>query len=159
MAVHASANRAIAAGMSEPEDAIAAALAEAGLAERLVSSRVKQGIATLLFDATGLSAEESAGLERKARAAMIGVPGVIDARVAMTAEKAKRTIVAVASGKGGVGKSTLAANLAVALARMGRRVGLVDADIYGPSQPSLMGQQARPELNGEKIVPTPAHGV
>ncbi|HYD38187.1 MAG TPA: Mrp/NBP35 family ATP-binding protein, partial [Allosphingosinicella sp.] len=64
-----------------------------------------------------------------------------------------------ASGKGGVGKSTVAANLAVALARAGRRVGLVDADIYGPSLPRLMGNHDRPELAGKTIVPVDAWGV
>jgi ATP-binding protein involved in chromosome partitioning len=53
----------------------------------------------------------------------------------------------------------VAANLAVALGRMGKRVGLVDADIYGPSQPRIMGQSGRPELIDEQIVPVPAHGV
>jgi ATP-binding protein involved in chromosome partitioning len=76
----------------------------------------------------------------------------------MTAERAeaplRRRIVAVGSGKGGVGKSTLAANLAVALARMGRKVGLVDADIYGPSQPRLLGNEGmKPEAVDKKLVP------
>ncbi|GHE02764.1 sodium:proton antiporter [Defluviimonas sp. 20V17] len=69
-------------------------------------------------------------------------------------------ILVVASGKGGVGKSTVSANLAVALARQGRRVGLLDADIYGPSQPRMMGVSARPDSpDGETIVPLKAHGV
>jgi ATP-binding protein involved in chromosome partitioning len=69
-------------------------------------------------------------------------------------------IVAVASGKGGVGKSTVSANLAVALARQGRRVGLLDADIYGPSLPRMMGVSARPASpDGKVIEPLQAHGV
>ncbi|WP_343082243.1 Mrp/NBP35 family ATP-binding protein [Ostreiculturibacter nitratireducens] len=69
-------------------------------------------------------------------------------------------IIAVASGKGGVGKSTLASNLAVALARQGRRVGLLDADIYGPSQPRMMGVSERPASpDGKTIIPLKAHGV
>jgi len=76
-----------------------------------------------------------------------GVPGVA-------------RIVAVASGKGGVGKSTVSANLAVALARQGRRVGLLDADIYGPSQPRMMGVTGRPASpDGKVIEPLTAHGV
>ena len=69
-------------------------------------------------------------------------------------------IVAVASGKGGVGKSTVAANLAVALAAEGRRVGLLDADIYGPSQPRMMGVTGRPASpDGKTILPMRNHGV
>ena len=69
-------------------------------------------------------------------------------------------IIAVASGKGGVGKSTVASNLAVALARSGRRVGLLDADIYGPSQPRMMGVSKRPASpDGKTIEPLHAHGV
>lgn len=69
-------------------------------------------------------------------------------------------IIAIASGKGGVGKSTLSSNLAVALARQGRRVGLLDADIYGPSQPRMMGVSKRPASPDGKIIePLHAHGV
>jgi ATP-binding protein involved in chromosome partitioning len=72
-----------------------------------------------------------------------------------------RFIVPVASGKGGVGKSTVAANLAVALAGMGLRVGLLDADVYGPSQPRMMGITGRPGSapDGKTIVPLKGHGV
>ena len=69
-------------------------------------------------------------------------------------------ILAIASGKGGVGKSTVSSNLAVALARAGRRVGLLDADIYGPSQPRMMGVSGRPESpDGKTMIPLHAHGV
>ena len=69
-------------------------------------------------------------------------------------------IIAVGSGKGGVGKSTVSSNLAVALARQGRRVGLLDADIYGPSQPQMMGINKRPASpDGKTIIPLQSHGV
>ncbi len=69
-------------------------------------------------------------------------------------------ILAIGSGKGGVGKSTVSSNLAVALAREGRRVGLLDADIYGPSQPRMMGVSKRPASpDGKTIIPLHAHGV
>ncbi|QHQ35287.1 iron-sulfur cluster carrier protein ApbC [Algicella marina] len=69
-------------------------------------------------------------------------------------------IVAIASGKGGVGKSTVSANLAVALAAEGRRVGLLDADVYGPSQPRMMGISGRPASpDGKTILPLRNHGV
>ncbi|MDB6175932.1 Mrp/NBP35 family ATP-binding protein [Paracoccus sp. Z330] len=71
-----------------------------------------------------------------------------------------RNIIAIGSGKGGVGKSTVTSNLAVALARAGRRVGLLDADIYGPSQPRMMGVSGRPASpDGQRIEPLRAHGV
>jgi ATP-binding protein involved in chromosome partitioning len=146
--------------MSDEPDVLKAALAALPELEgRLVMARVKEGTATVVVDATGLPAEERAQLERKVRAATIAIPGVSETRVAMTAEKRERTIVAIASGKGGVGKSTVSANLSVALARLGKRVGLVDADIYGPSQPRIMGQNGRPEMIDDQIVPLPAHGV
>ena len=69
-------------------------------------------------------------------------------------------ILAIGSGKGGVGKSTVSSNLAVALAKEGRRVGLLDADIYGPSQPRMMGVSQRPgSPDGKTIIPLKAHGV
>ena len=68
-------------------------------------------------------------------------------------------IIAVASGKGGVGKSTVSANVAVALAQTGANVGLMDADIYGPNVPMMMGASDPPGKEGEKIKPADAHGV
>ena len=68
-------------------------------------------------------------------------------------------VIAVSSGKGGVGKSTVTVNLAVALARRGKRVGLMDADIYGPDIPRMMGVNAPPPVDQEKIQPLEAHGV
>ena len=68
-------------------------------------------------------------------------------------------ILAVSSGKGGVGKSTVAVNLAVALAQRGLRVGLMDADIYGPNVPRMMGISGAPMVQDEKIIPHEAHGV
>ncbi len=69
------------------------------------------------------------------------------------------TFIAVASGKGGVGKSTVTVNLAVALARRGKRVGLVDADIYGFSVPDMMGIEGRPEVVDNVVYPVESHGV
>jgi len=70
-----------------------------------------------------------------------------------------KAIVAVASGKGGVGKSTVAVNLAVALAQQGHRVGLLDADIYGPSLPRMLGLSRKPEVRGDRMIPLQAWGL
>lgn len=73
--------------------------------------------------------------------------------------EAKVCFIGVASGKGGVGKSTVTVNLAVALARKGKRVGIIDADIYGFSVPDMMGIEDRPQMEGNKIIPVERHGV
>ncbi len=70
-----------------------------------------------------------------------------------------KNLVLFASGKGGVGKSTVAANVAAALADRGASVGLLDADIYGPSVPTMLGTDERPEISGEKLVPVRRHGL
>lgn len=119
------------------------------------------GLLAVVLDVSGLATEDRKPLEDKLRAGLLAEPGVSEVRIAMTAEKKSMTIVAVGSGKGGVGKSTLAANLAVALGRRGVKVGLVDADIYGPSQPRLMdSEDVKPEARGSKLAPVPnAYGV
>lgn len=126
---------------------------------RVSAPRLSGGTASLILDVTGLSSAERVELEAKVREALLEIPGISEARVALTADKRARQIIAVGSGKGGVGKSTLSANLAIALARAGRKVGLVDADIYGPSQPRLMGNSDKPEAVDKRLVPVEAHGL
>lgn len=119
------------------------------------------GTLAVVLDVGGMAAEDRAPLEDRLRTALLEQAGVTSVRIAMTAERKAMTIIAVGSGKGGVGKSTLSANLAVALQRRGVKVGLVDADIYGPSQPRLMDSEDRkPESQNGKLVPVPnAYGV
>jgi ATP-binding protein involved in chromosome partitioning len=139
--------------------------------------------------ATPQEAQALSGVRQQAEAMIAALPGVTSAQVMLTAHgPAARSpakspeapslkigrhptegpsrpagvdrILAIGSGKGGVGKSTVSANLAVALAREGRRVGLLDADIYGPSQPRMMGVNRRPASpDGKTILPLHAHGV
>jgi ATP-binding protein involved in chromosome partitioning len=127
--------------------------------ERIRSRKLVGGIATIIADATGLSQSESKQLEEELRIAATSLPGVSEARIAITASQAARTLIAIGSGKGGVGKSTVSANLAIALARAGKKVGLIDADVYGPSQPTLLGSHAKPEAEDEKLIPVEAHGI
>lgn len=68
-------------------------------------------------------------------------------------------IIAIGSGKGGVGKSTVSTNFAIALAKTGAKVGLMDADIYGPSQPEMLGVKKQPEVRGDFLMPLEAHGI
>ena len=120
-------------------------------------------------------------LRQAAEKAVFDLPGVASATVVLTAHRAKptpppapaakkgpakealpniRSLVAVASGKGGVGKSTTATNLALALSRLGLKVGILDADIYGPSQPRLMGLKGRPQSpDGKKLIPLENFGI
>lgn len=120
--------------------------------------RLRDGDLTLVLDV--------GGLDETARKTMIDAlhreaagHGVQSVRIAETAEKHAVTIIAVASGKGGVGKSTVSANLAIALRRIGVRAGLVDADIYGPSQPRLLASEGqRPEAEDKQLIPIPSAG-
>lgn len=124
---------------------------------RLQSLRLADGRAIVMLDAAGLDPSGRERLEAEVKAALGGQPGVVEVMVALVADKVRRQIVAIGSGKGGVGKSTVATNLAVALAKMGRKVGIVDADIYGPSQPRLLGTEGiKPEARDNKMIPVPS---
>ena len=127
--------------------------------ERVRSRKLSNGVATVIVDATGLSASDAKRVEDEVRSAALAVPGVREARIAMTAAQPSRTLIAIGSGKGGVGKSTVSANLAIALARTGKKVGLIDADVYGPSQPTLLGSHEKPTAEGERLIPVEAHGI
>ena len=134
-----------------------------------------------------LTTADPASLARRVRKAVEGVPGVTSVKMTVvdspdgvdrpsgrpaarpatapppppTADEmpALGKVLAISSGKGGVGKSTVSANLAAALAREGYRVGLMDADIYGPNIPRMFGRTDKPEVQGGKIQPLEAHGV
>ncbi len=133
---------------------------------KLQTLKVADGVATLVLDVAGLDRLERDRLEITAKDALRKAPGIAEVRVAMTAERADNAppamkIIAVGSGKGGVGKSTLSANLAIALAKLGHKVGLVDADIYGPSQPRLMATEGvKPHAHDSKMIPVRSpHGI
>ncbi|MFM9851524.1 MAG: P-loop NTPase [Sphingomonadaceae bacterium] len=144
--------------LSRALDALPDPLGQGGLvtSKRISAPRFADGRVSLILDVTGLSVDQREALDKAIQDAVRPLPGVTDIRIAMTAQKTGKRLIAVASGKGGVGKSTLSANLAVALARMGRKVGLIDADIYGPSQPRLMDSEgARPTAKDKQLEPVP----
>jgi len=144
--------------MAETDDPLSSLDAHPDAA-RIRSRRLSGGVVTIVADATGLSAQERKRIEREFEAAAKALPGVKEARIALTASQPARKLIAIASGKGGVGKSTLAANLAIAIARKGRKVGLIDADVYGPSQTRLLGTDERPTAEDKKLNPVEAHGL
>ena len=133
-----------------------AALSALPDAARIRSRKLKGNIAALVLDASGLSPDERTAMEARVRAAALALPEVERARIVLTASRPDRKIIAIGSGKGGVGKSTIAANIAVALARMGKRVGMIDADIYGPSQPTLLAAHTRPLAEEKTLIPVVA---
>ena len=112
-------------------------------------------------------------MQQQAREVVAALDGVADVAVEMTASVRSaaasptqqqpipgvRNIIAVGAGKGGVGKTTVAVNLAVALARYGGRVGIIDADVYGPNVPIMLGVDAKLESDGKKIRPAEKHGI
>jgi ATP-binding protein involved in chromosome partitioning len=165
------------------EDAVMAALAtvqEPELGGDLVSRnmiknlKISGSAVSLTVELTTPACPLKDQIENEVRAAVMSVSGVQDVQVEFTANVKQRPglfdkasipgvahVLAVASGKGGVGKSTVAVNLAVALAQEGARVGLLDADVYGPSAPIMMGLRGRqPQVTGEKkMVPLESFGV
>ncbi len=137
--------------------------------------RICEGAVAFKVELTTPACPVKDELKAQAHAVVSALPGVTSVSVDMTAQVRNRDmtpadlipgvrhVIAVASGKGGVGKSTVSANLAIALAQTGAKVGLLDADIYGPSMPLMMGTTKKPLLKetpgGPKMVPVMAHGV
>lgn len=126
------------------------------LRKQILEDLGKSGISDVHIRFRELSDYERNEVEKKANAKQEAAKPT---PTNLLAEGSKTTFIAVASGKGGVGKSTVAVNLAVALARRGKKVGIIDADIYGFSVPDMMGVEERPELVDQLIRPVERHGV
>jgi len=132
---------------------------------------VKAGEVDVVINLTTPACPVKDQIKLEAEKGLRALPGVTGVRVEMTAEVRGQSgpprqiapnikhFVAVSSGKGGVGKSTVTVNLAVALARAGARVGILDCDVYGPDIPMMMGLTGEPEAVGRKLVPKERHGV
>lgn len=134
--------------------------------------RIAEGAVDFTIELTTPACPVRDQMKEQAESVVAGLPGVTSARATMTANVRTRggfgrqelpgirNIVAVGAGKGGVGKSTTAVNLAVALAARGARVGLMDTDVYGPNIPQMLGLVAQPEVSEErKMIPPEAAGV
>ena len=162
------------------EQAVRAALAGVVVAPARVEAVVaRDGLVQVTLSVPREQARAMEPLRAAAEARVAGLPGVLSATVVLTAHAeappapARKPpsgqgamllpevgkIIAVASGKGGVGKSTTAVNLAVALVAQGLRVGLLDADIYGPSLPQMLGTQEKPRVTGQRIHPIQRWGL
>lgn len=121
---------------------------------RFSGVRADKGRISLVLDVAGLDVRERGQMEVAIKGKLREIDGVEKVAIVMTAEKKQRRLIAVGSGKGGVGKSTLSTNLAIAMKRLGRKTGMVDADIYGPSQPRLLAcENVRPEAEGKQLIP------
>ncbi len=145
----------------EAEEALIRAALSPEINHRLRSARIVARRAVIVAEAGDLSQSARSELESAITAALTPLAEVDEVRIALTGERRRRRLIAVGSGKGGVGKSTLTTNLAVALARMGRKVGVIDGDIYGPSQPKLLATEGvKPGVDGDKLVAIDSrHGV
>jgi len=143
---------------NQTEADIAAALAHVDQG-RSSNITLKDGILSLMVDMSGIDNNARDLLAADIRAAVKPFEGIENIRLMQTAERVQRRLIAVASGKGGVGKSTLSANLAIAMRRAGRKTGLIDADIYGPSQPRLLGAEGiQPEAKEKTLFPVTGAG-
>jgi ATP-binding protein involved in chromosome partitioning len=132
--------------------------------------KVEKGVAEFTIVLTTPACPLRHVMEKDARAAVGALPGVTEVKIRWDANvmgsgrmaqapMPARNVVAIASGKGGVGKTTVAVNAAIALAQTGAKVGLLDADIYGPNTPMMLGVQYRPMQADGKIIPANAYGV
>ncbi len=128
--------------------------------EQLIEEKIEalEGVEKLLVVLTAERAPEPAPEPPKLKKRPTEAPGP-DLRPHQAAVPGIKTIVAVASGKGGVGKSTTSVNLALGLRSLGLKVGLLDADIYGPSMPRLLNITERPQIEDERIVPIERYGM